>query len=56
VGLPGFLDNWQMNVVRLSAKHTDYLHVPRDVLGTYSSYRLSHLQGEIAAERNKSIQ
>jgi hypothetical protein len=50
---PEFLDNRNMNVVRLSALRTGRLYPPGYIPGTHFCYRLSQFQGHSAAGRIK---
>lgn len=53
--LPGFLNNWHMQVARLSAQCTGYLYSPGDIPGTRFCSRLSQPQRHSVARRIKSV-
>jgi len=53
--LPGFLDNWHMRVVGLSALSIGHLYPQKIPLVLISVKRLSRLQGHIASGRIMSM-
>ena len=54
--LPGYLDNWHMNVARLSALCTGHLlFPPQHIPGIHFCWRISQPQGHSVARRLKSM-